>query len=172
MHPEARALIDLLGLAPLDAEGGYFRQTWRSSVDPVSKKPLGTCIVALQTDEPDSFSALHRLPTDEIWHFYLGDAFQLLLLHTDGSVTEPVLGHDLAAGQQIQLVVPAGTWMGGRVVASGRFSLFGCTMAPGFTEVDYEGGSAADLVARWPDHGGRIRSLVRDGGPVRMTSAT
>ena len=170
MHPEAAELIDRLGLEPLEAEGGYFRQTWRSSLSLPSGKPCGTCIYALQTDEPDSFSAMHRLPTDEIWHFYLGDPLHLLLLHEDGSVSEPVLGHDVGNGQHVQLFIPAGTWMGGRVVAGGRFALFGCTMAPGFTEDDYEGAVAEDLIARWPHYNARIRSLIRVGGPVKMTA--
>ncbi len=172
MNPEAATLIEQLGLVALEAEGGYFRQTWRSGTRLESGQPAGTCIYALQTDEPDSFSAMHRLPTDEIWHFYLGDPFQLLLLHADGSVSEPVLGRDLLAGQHVQLVVPAGTWMGGRTITGGSYSLFGCTMAPGFTEADYEGSAAEPLIARWPNYEARIRSLVRDGGPLRMTPET
>ena len=169
MTPEAADLIHQLGLLPLEAEGGYFRQTWRSASVLPNGTPTGTCIYALQTDDPDSFSAMHRLPTDEVWHFYLGDPFGLLLLHPDGSVAEPVLGRDLAHGQHLQLVVPAGTWMGGRVEPGGSYSLFGCTMSPGFNEADYEGGLAETLVRRWPNYNARIRSLVRAGGPVHMT---
>ena len=169
MSPEAAALIEQLRLVPLEAEGGYFRRTWQANALLPSGQPLGTCIYALQTDDPDSFSALHRLPTDEIWHFYLGDPFELLLFHANGTVTEPVLGRDLAAGEHVQLIITAGTWMGGRVRAGGSFTLFGCTMAPGFTETDYEGADADTLVARWPEYKARIRSLIHEGGPTSMT---
>ena len=169
MSPEAAALIERLGLEPLEAEGGFFRQTWRSATSLASGQPHGTCIYALHTDEPDSFSAMHRLPTDEIWHFYLGDPFSLLLLHSNGAASEPVLGNDLEAGHHPQLVVPAGTWMGGRMVVGGSYSLFGCTMAPGFTESNYEGSEAQPLFDRWPNYEARIRSLVRDGGQLLMT---
>jgi uncharacterized protein len=171
MHPDAEALIAQLGLEPLPAEGGYFRQTWRSPQLLPSGKPMGTCIYALQTDEPDCFSAMHRLPTDEIWHFYLGDPLQLLLLFENGSSAEPVLGNDLAGGQHVQLVVPAQTWMGGRLVDGGRYALFGCTMAPGFTESDYEGASLSQLLDRWPQHYARIQSLTRAGDVLRMPPA-
>jgi hypothetical protein len=42
-------------------------------------KPLCSAIVALVTDDPSTFSDMHRLPTDEIWHFYRGDPIELLL---------------------------------------------------------------------------------------------
>ncbi len=168
MTPEAASLIERLGLQPLDVEGGFFRQTWRSPMVLPSGKPIGTCIYVLQTNDPDCFSAMHRLPTDEIWHFYRGDPLALLLLHPNGSSSEPVLGPDVAAGQHVQLVVPAGTWMGGRVLAGGSHSLLGCTMAPGFTEDDYEGTPAEPLVAQWPQHEASIRSLVRSGDVLRM----
>jgi uncharacterized protein len=169
MHPEAADLIVRLGLEPLEAEGGWFCQSWRSPELLPSGEPTGTCIYALQTDEPDCFSAMHRLPTDEIWHFYLGDPLGLLLLHPDGSSSEPVLGPDLAAGHQVQLVVSAGTWMGGRIASRGGYALVGCTMAPGFTETGYEGTTAAPLIAKWPQHETRIRSLVRADGPRHMS---
>ncbi len=72
-----------------------------------------------------------------------------------------VLGPDVLGGQHVQFTVEAGTWMGGRVGAGGAWSLFGCTMAPGFTYGDYEHGDAADLTARYPAEAGRIMALCR-----------
>ncbi|MBO4260795.1 hypothetical protein GRC12_44330, partial [Streptomyces griseorubiginosus] len=103
-----------IGLEPIPREGGLFRQTWAGPERP-DGRPEGTAIVALLT--ADDFSALHRLPTDEIWHFYLGDPLELLLLAPDGTSRTTVLGPDVLGGQQIQFTVPAGTWMGGRVLA-------------------------------------------------------
>ena len=115
----------------------------------------------LLTDEPGSFSALHRLATDEVYHFYLGDPVEMLLLHADGASSRPVLGPDLIAGQQVQLVVPRGTWQGSRLVAGGRWALLGTTMAPGFDSGDFELGRGPDLEAAWPDQAEAISALTR-----------
>jgi len=91
---------------------------WQSYVDDKvgpDGKPLCSAIVALLVDDPDVFSDMHRLPTDELWHFYLGDPIELLLLSPDGTDELIILGHDVLAGQRVQTVVPAGTWMGARL---------------------------------------------------------
>ncbi|GGZ24598.1 cupin domain-containing protein [Streptomyces poonensis] len=153
-------LVAHYGLEPIPREGGRFRQTWAGPERP-DGRPEGTAIVALLTGEPDDFSALHRLPSDEIWHFYLGDPLELLLLAPDGSSRTAVLGPDVLGGQVVQCTVPAGTWMGARVVAGGAWTLFGCTMAPGFTYGGYEHGDAAELTARYPAEADRIAGLCR-----------
>ncbi|WP_328439836.1 cupin domain-containing protein [Streptomyces sp. NBC_00444] len=158
MTPED--LIAHYGLQPIPREGGLFRQTW-AGPEQADGRPDGTAIVALLTAAPDDFSALHRLPTDEIWHFYLGAPLQLLLLAPDGTSRTVVLGPDVLAGQHLQFTVPARTWMGARVAAGGAWALFGCTMAPGFTYQDYEHGDVADLTARYPAEAARIVELCR-----------
>jgi uncharacterized protein len=160
----AQELATLLGLEPLPVEGGLFRQTWRGPEGP-GGKPAGTAITAMLTDDPDSFSAMHRLVTDEVWHFQLGDALRLLLLWPDGSVTEPVLGPNIRAGQHLTLVVPAGVWMGASLVSGGLYCVFACTMAPGFTSSDYEGGEAVELETAYPLAAHRIARLVRPHEP-------
>jgi uncharacterized protein len=161
-HPDAKTLITRLGMAPIPGEGGWFRETWRSP-GPPADKPVGTAILALFCDGPEGFSALHRLATTEIWHFCGGDPFVLLLLHADGSSEQVVLGPDVTGGDQVQVPVPAGTWMGGHLAAGGRFALIGCTMAPGFTEDDFETGRLGDLTAAYPDRADQIARLIRDG---------
>lgn len=153
-------LVALYGLEPLPREGGRFRQTWAGPARP-DGRPEGTAIVALLTDAPGDFSALHRLPADEIWHHYLGDPLQLLLLAPDGTSRTPVLGPDVLGGQHVQFTVPAGTWMGARVAAGGAWTFFGCTMAPGFTFEGYEHGDAAELTARHPERAALIAELAR-----------
>ncbi|MEV5980767.1 cupin domain-containing protein [Streptomyces sp. NPDC052114] len=154
------------GLRPLPVEGGLFRRTWAGPPD-AAGRPAGTAIVVLLTTAPGDFSALHRLPVDEVWHFYEGDPLELLLLAPEGSDRTAVLG----PGGQVQLVVPAGTWMGARAVAGGRYgwALFGTTMAPGFLPEDYEGGDPEALSARYPGRAGLIRELCRAGEPLTMT---
>ncbi|MFD9318039.1 cupin domain-containing protein [Streptomyces sp. NPDC060053] len=154
----AEDLVAHYDLEPIPREGGLFRRTWAGPQGP-DGRPAGSAIVALLT--ADDFSALHRLPTDEVWHFYLGDPLVLLLLAPDGTSRTAVLGPDLLGGQQPQLTVDAGTWMGARVAAGGAWTFFGCTMAPGFTYGDYEHGDAADLTARHPDRAALIARLCR-----------
>ncbi|MFL5994785.1 MAG: cupin domain-containing protein [Streptomyces sp.] len=143
-------------MEPIPREGGLFRQTWAGE-ERGDGRPHGTAIVALLT--ADDYSALHRLPSDEIWHHYLGDPLDLLLLAPDGTATTAVLGPDIRGGQHPQLTVPAGTWMGART--RGAWTFFGCTMAPGFTYEDYEHGDAAELTARYPSQAVRIAGLCR-----------
>lgn len=172
-RPSRAELIDLFGLEPLPVEGGLLVQTWRSEtvVDPddadAGGKRAGTAAIAMLTADSDSFSAIHRLPTTEIWHFYLGDPVQMLLLHPDGAVERPLLGSDVRAGQRVQVVVSPGTWMGARLRAGGDFGLFGCTMAPGFTSGDYEGGTH-ELTNRYPSARFEITALIRPEAPLRM----
>jgi len=163
----AARLIEMLRLEPLPVEGGHFRQTWRSrdgigALDRFHRdKVAGTAIYYLLSADPDSFSALHRLPTDEIYHFYLGDPVELLMLGDSGSVEKVVLGPDLPAGQRVQHVVPRGVWQGSRLRDGGRFALLGTTMAPGYDPGDYENGTRADLVARYPEATAEITRLTR-----------
>ena len=85
---------------------------------------------------------MHVLASDEIFHFYLGDPVEMLQLHPDGSSSVFTLGPDLAAGQHMQLVVPAGVWQGTHLVADGKVALLGCTVTPGFDFADYRNASA------------------------------
>ncbi|WP_327392487.1 MULTISPECIES: cupin domain-containing protein [unclassified Streptomyces] len=156
-----QALVDHFGLEPLPQEGGRFRQLW-AGPDRGDGRPEGTSIVVLLTSEPGDRSRLHRLSADEIWHHYLGDPLTLLLLAPDGSARTPVLGPDvLGAGHHVQLTVPAGTWIGARVAEGGSWTLFGCTMAPGYTEDCYEHGDPAALARAYPRAAREIEELGR-----------
>jgi uncharacterized protein len=164
-------VIEQLRLTPLPGEGGYFRQTWcaRERVPAGAlgaryprETLVGTAIYYLVTDEPDGFSALHRLPTDEVYHFYLGDPVEQLLLHADGRSEHVVLGQDLAAGQRVQHVAPRDTWQGTRLVPGGHWALLGTTMAPGFDPGDFEIGRRVLLEQLYPGRAERIRSLTRE----------
>ncbi|WP_216207615.1 cupin domain-containing protein [Amycolatopsis aidingensis] len=161
------AVAELYGLEPLPVEGGLFRRTWAGPMD-ADGRPAGSAILALFAAEDELFSALHRLPLDEVWHFYLGDPLELLLLEPSGAARIELLGQDVLAGQRVQLTVPAGTWMGAQVAPGGRWSLCGTTMAPGFVPEDYEGGDLDTLLAAYPDAAERIRALCRSEAPLRM----
>jgi predicted cupin superfamily sugar epimerase len=164
--PTAQELIAFFGLQPLPLEGGFFRETYRSSESLSAAslpsrygrdKSLGTAIYYFLT--PDTFSALHRLPTDEIFHFYLGSPVEMLQLYEDGRGRVMTLGSDVLAGQSPQLVVPAGVWQGSCLAPGGTFALLGTTMAPGFDFADYEPGDGACLSAQYPEFEELIRRL-------------
>jgi uncharacterized protein len=127
-------------------------------------RPLCSATVALLVDDLSVFSDMHRLPTDEIWHFYLGDPIELLLLHPDGSDELVILGHDVLAGQRVQTVVAAGVYMGARLRPGGEFAVYGNTMAPGFALSDFEAASAP-LPTEPATLSPRTRSRHRLGSP-------
>lgn len=157
----------VLALEPLEPEGGCFAETYRSRATLAAgalpgldaPHPLATAIYYLL--EPGTFSALHRLSADEVFHFYLGDPVEMLQLGPGADGRRLRLGGDLVAGERPQAVVPAGTWQGTRLVAGGRWALLGTTVAPGFAVADFELGRRAELVTRWPAHRGTIEALTR-----------
>ncbi|HEU4840370.1 MAG TPA: cupin domain-containing protein [Ilumatobacteraceae bacterium] len=155
----ADEVIARFGLVPLVAEGGFVNRYWPSADD--TEVAPGSAIWFLVTDAPDGCSRFHRLTIDEIWHRYLGDPAELVLLDPDGSSRRVLLGDDLAAGHELVVVVPAGTWMACRTTRD--WSLLGTTMAPGFTPGCFEAGTATDLVAGWPQEAAAITALTRDG---------
>ena len=166
----AEQLMQHFNLEPLPIEGGHFRQTYQAGESILGEalparygrsKVAGTAIVYLLTPAPDSFSALHHLPTDEIYHFYLGDPVELLLLHPHGRSEQISLGQDILNGQYVQFVVPRGVWQGSRLMPGGRFALLGTTMAPGYDDEDYVGGEREALIAQYPDQAEQIRQLTR-----------
>lgn len=164
----AKQMQELLKLQPLPVEGGYFVQTYRSKftlaqVSPPpsypGKRSISTAIYYMLT--PDTFSAMHRLRGDEVYHFYLGDTVEMLLLKPDGTAEAILLGQDIAAGMRVQHVVPAGTWQGSRLAPGGKYALMGTTMAPGFDPQDYEPGKREELSARYPQYAALIAFLAR-----------
>jgi len=156
----AEDIIRILGLKPLGFEGGFFTETWRSDkVAPDSNRSLSTAIYYLLTQ--DTCSLIHRLSSDETYHFHIGDPVSMLQLHEKDESRVVTLGTDLVAGQRPQVVVPAGTWQGSWIVKGGRFALMGTTMSPGFHIDDYESGQRNELIAAHPDYADIISRLTR-----------
>jgi predicted cupin superfamily sugar epimerase len=160
-------LIRLLRLQPHPAEGGFFAETYRAdeTLAPAALPPrysgpraVGTCIYYLLT--PTTFSALHRLRSDEVFHFYLGDPVEMLHLYPDGKGQTVTMGTDLVAGERPQVVVPREVWQGCRLRPGGRFALLGTTVAPGFEYADYEHGRRDELLANYPAFAELIRALT------------
>lgn len=132
----AEQVAKLLKLEPLEEEGGMFRNTYLTGESWDDKHSLGSAIYFLLSKK--AYSHLHRLPSDEVYHFYMGSPVELYQITPGGEVIATILGTDLLAGQLPQAVVPAGNWQGSRLVPGGEWALLGTTMCPGFAPEDYE----------------------------------
>lgn len=158
-RPTPDEIIRHFDLKPLSGEGGYFRRTYLASLliprvvvgdRYPDDKPASSAIYYFYRNVPLGFSALHKLPTDEIFHFYYGDPVDMLLLYPDGAIRRIQLGQDFRKGHHFQFRVPADVWQGSRVTAGGEYALVGTTMAPGFTPSDYVSGEREMLIAQYP----------------------
>ncbi len=160
MNASAQAVVEELHLLP-HPEGGFYRETFRASrMVPTAQgeRSASTAIYFLLA--AGTFSALHRVRSDEMWHHYAGDAVEIHLLDERTGHTTTRLGGDLAAGERPQLVVPAGVWQAA-VPLGERFALCGCTVAPGFDFADFEMPSRGDLLKEWPALRDVIERLTR-----------
>jgi len=157
----AEEVIAHLDLQPHPVEGGFFRETYRSK-ESLKRGPddrsVSTAIYYLLTLR--TVSALHRLPGDEVFHFYMGDPVRMLQLWPDGSARTLIIGTDLKAGQVPQLVVPGGVWQGSVLIEGGTFALLGATMAPGFEYADYESANREELASRYSSEAAMIERLT------------
>ena len=158
MHSDQAALIIERYKMQPHPEGGFFTETYRSTglvpeealpAEFAGERNFSTAIVFLL--RANDFSALHRLRQDEIWHFYLGGPLQLVTISPDGKFSEIILGPNIAAGEVVQTVVPAGHWFGARPMKGAAFSFVGCTVAPGFDFADFELASRSELLKKFPD---------------------
>jgi predicted cupin superfamily sugar epimerase len=164
----AEEMKKILGLQPHPREGGWFVRTWESEELVAAScfdegrydgaRRTSTAIYYLL--EPGTFSEMHVLESDEIFHHYMGGAVEMLQLFADGSSSRVVIGKDLEAGERPQHVVRHGVWQGSRLLVQEGWALLGCTVSPGFEFVDYKDATAEELVAKWPGEAERIRGLT------------
>lgn len=172
----ARDLIQKFSLEP-HPEGGYFKETYRSE-DVVDcslfeggkrrfgrddrtgqlKRNTSTGIYFLLPE--GSRSCLHRIKSDEMWHFYLGGPMCVVEIDEGGKLTETILGQDIVVGQVVQHVVPAGVWFGGYPLDGTDYSFVGCTVAPGFDFSDFELADRESMMKSFPQHVAMIKRLT------------
>ncbi len=176
--PGAQALIRHFHMENIPHEGPWFIQTFKSKDEVggalAARYPstrwayTATYLILTQRD----FSAMHRLATDEMWHFYGGNPAQLLLLYPDGHGEVKIWGSNVLAGEEPQILVPRDTWMGAIPIGAPRsaYSFGANTLAPGFEYADYEAGKRTDLLARYPAFAKQIRKLTRDDGPGKSAA--
>lgn len=160
-------LIDFYGLLP-HPEGGFYKQTYCSPIvvegelladDFIGKRHLSTAIYFLLGGT--HFSAFHRIKSDELWHFYTGEALHIDVIHPNGDFERIRLGSDFSNGESFQAVVRAGCWFASSPVTTRGFSFVGCTVAPGFDFQDFELASRNQLINQYPQHSDIITSLTR-----------
>jgi predicted cupin superfamily sugar epimerase len=163
----ADELIRLFQLEPLPVEGGLYQRHYEAAesipqhaLPPryTREKLFGSAICYLHT--PQTRSLLHRLKSDEIYHFYDGDPVALVLLYPDGKNSMIVLGRDYNAGQQPFFVVPRGVWQGSCLLKGGEWALMGTTLAPAYDDEDFELGERAALLEMYPQARDWILSLT------------
>lgn len=152
-------IIRLYDMIPLEGEGGMWKAMFRSdevlsdtALEDAGKRrgphALYGSILYLLT--ADSVSRMHRLASDEIWHFYMGSSCELLVLHPDGSGCIETLGGDIQNGEKLTAMVPRGCWQGCRMTGEGDWALLGTTMSPAYEPSDYEDGNE-ELLDMYPD---------------------
>jgi predicted cupin superfamily sugar epimerase len=162
----ADEIISLLKLEP-NATCGFVRITFVSSHS-VAKgglqppfadgRPLGSALYFLVT--PGAPVHPHRIRNDQLYHYYLGDPLELLLMHADGSTERVIVGPDLRAGHRVQFLIPVGTFHTARLTGRGRWFLGASTEWPGVVPADVEIGNVDELAARYPGIAGDLRSIV------------
>lgn len=167
MNIKVRQLIELFKLGP-HPEGGFFRETYRAEERFAAAglpgrfgaaRSFSTAIYYLLPG--GSKSHIHRIKSDELWHFYMGGPLELVRISPDGAVKAIVMGHDISAGQQLQCLVPAGCWFGAVPKPDSDFSFVGCTVSPGFDFADFEMGDRARLIKMFPAARMEIERLTK-----------
>lgn len=165
---EVRQLINRLALER-HPEGGWFRETYRSEglipsqglpAEFTGPRSFATAIYFLLAR--GELSTLHRIKSDEMWHFYSGTSLTIHVISPTGDYQQLKLGPDIADDENFQAMVPAGSWFGAEVSPAGSYALAGCTVAPGFDFTDFELASRAELLRTYPEHQELIVKLTRD----------
>jgi hypothetical protein len=159
-HHQTITLNELIDHYQLTAhpEGGYYKRSYESS-EMISKDSLpgrfkgdrliSTAIYYLLPK--GQRSKLHRIKSDETWHFYLGGPLRIVGINESGIPYEVTLGSNILAGEHLQYTVPANHWFGSKPCQNTEFSFVGCTVAPGFDFEDFEIGNKQQLLHLFPN---------------------
>jgi predicted cupin superfamily sugar epimerase len=160
---QASYYIKALSMLP-HPEGGYFKENYRSELQVKftgfeEHRNVATSIFFLLED--GKFSALHRIKSDEIWHFYDGDPLEIIEISPEGTLTKTLLGRNITEDQKLVYCVKAGNWFGSRPATGSNFSLVGCTVAPGFDFVDFEMPNRDFFISHFPQHREIVFAMTR-----------
>lgn len=166
MNPRIEAIQATYQMMP-HPEGGFYKETYRSVLEiegdvfsngMTGNRSCSTAILFLLVQ--DSFSAFHRIKSDEVWHFYDGDSVEIHVIEPNGNYQLIRLGKNVLGNEVFQAVVPAGAWFASKT--EGEYSLVGCTVAPGFDFADFELAKGETLAAEFPEQRELIYAFCRD----------
>jgi predicted cupin superfamily sugar epimerase len=128
----------------------------------VDGRPAGSALYFMVT--PDAPVRLHRIRNDQLYHYYLGDPIEVLLLHIDGTSEHVIVGPDLRSGHRLQLLIPGDTFHTARVIGDRRWFLGASTEWPGVEPVDVEIGDVDALAAKYADVAADLRAFQQGRG--------
>lgn len=156
-------LISKLGLIP-HREGGWFREIYRAEGTLKTVRNGGEAVRNYSTAiyfllRSGQKNALHRIASDEIWHFYSGSALAVYEIDTNGNLKKNILGPDTEKGEMPVVVIKAGNWFCAEVAESDSYTLAGCTVSPGFDFDDFELADPVWLAMQFPEHEDFIRKF-------------
>ena len=145
-------------------EGGWYAENFRSEmrIHPPGFSGARNALTSIYfLLEAGNFSALHRIKSDEIWHFYDGDALEIVEIDPLGVLKITCLGRNLHRQELLSYTVKAGHWFGSRPAAGSSFSLVGCSVAPGFDFSDFEMPGQDFFLDAFPQHEAVVREITR-----------
>jgi predicted cupin superfamily sugar epimerase len=125
-------------------------------------RPTGSALYFMVT--PEASVRLHRIRNDQLYHYYLGDPIEVLMLRIDGTTERVVVGPDLRNGQRVQVLIPGNTFHTARVVGQRRWFLGASTEWPGVEPADIEIGDAESLANEYPEAAEDLRAFQQGRG--------
>jgi predicted cupin superfamily sugar epimerase len=120
-------------------------------------RPAGSALFFMVT--PDAPVRLHRIRNDQLYHYYLGDPIEVLLLRENGTSERVIVGSELCEGQRVQLFIPGNTFHTARVIGHRQWFLGASTEWPGVEPADVEIGNVETLAAKYPDAAADLRAF-------------
>ncbi len=162
----AEEIRTLLKLEP-NQTCGFVRETYKSDLAIApgglpapfqSGRPLGSALYFMVT--PEAPVKLHRIKNDQLYHYYLGDPIEVLLLRENGDSELVVVGPNIVGGELVQLFIPGNTFHTARITGKRRWFLGGSTEWPGVVpSEDVELGNVEELAAKYPEASADIRDF-------------
>lgn len=157
------SLIVKLELEKIPEEGCYVKRIFLSDFSFNEKQKIASHMYGLYSPEKESQSCFHKLSCDELWHFYGGDPLTLHLIYPNGEYKEIILNSDFSKNGSPTFLIPAGVWQAGKTIDGGRFSLFGCTVMPAFTEGCFYVETKDELLKKYPN----LESVIEEFGYIK-----
>ncbi|HAM99507.1 MAG TPA: hypothetical protein DCQ26_12940 [Marinilabiliales bacterium] len=148
--------IEQLQLEP-HPEGGSFAQTYQSGF--YTSKELNNCRVTRRCAsliyfllQKGEYSHFHRLQSDEIWLYQQGGPLTIYMITPGQEWFVERLGPNPDQHENLQVLIPAGSWFAAHLDASVDFCLMSCLVSPGFEWEDFELAETGDLICQFPQH--------------------